>query len=130
MALLRAVQRLQQAWRRFREERCLPELGQRITVTCDTLEGFSMPNVNRFGGCDPFVECRIVRGDPTNSLRGDIDKAPLLTAQTDVNRNDLSPCWKQRLALAGLMYEKDLYVQLVLWDYNLVRNQPWTRGAT
>jgi len=83
-----------------------------------------MPNVNRFGGCDPFIECRIVRGNPTYLLRGDVDKAPLLTAQTDVKRNDMAPTWNQRLALPDLIYERDLYVQLVLWDYNLMRNHP------
>jgi len=124
LSMLRAVEKIQAMWRRWKANQKMPRANQRIALVCDVLEGTDMPNVNRFGGCDPFVECRIVRGDPTNSLRGDIDKAPLLTAQTDVKRNDLSPCWKQRLALAGLMYEKDLYVQLVLWDYNLVRNQP------
>jgi len=53
-----------------------------------------------------------------------VDKAALLTASSDVKRNDMSPCWRQRLALPNLAYEKDLYVQLVLWDYSIVRNQP------
>lgn len=83
-----------------------------------------MPNVNRFGGCDPFVECRIVKSDPSNQLRGDLDTPALLSAQTDVRRNEMAPKWGQRLVLPDLIYEKGLFVQLALWDYNLSRSQP------
>lgn len=124
MAMLHAVEQIQVAWRRFKAAQKVPRANQHITLVCDVLDGTDMPNVNRFGGCDPFIECRIVRGDPTHCLRGDVDKAPLLSAQTDVKRNDMTPSWRQRLALPGLIFEKDMYVQLVLWDYNLTRNQP------
>lgn len=83
-----------------------------------------MPNVNRFGGCDPFIECRIVKADPSHRVRGDLDSPPLLSAQTDVRRNDMSPRWGQRLALSDLTYQKGLFMQLALWDYNLSRSQP------
>lgn len=122
--LIQSVEKIQAVWRIHKANQKTPVCNQRITVVCDVLEGVDMPNVNRFGGCDPFVECRIVRGDPTHKLRGDVDKEPMLSTQTDVKRNDMAPSWRQRLALPDLTYEKDLYVQLVLWDYSLVRNQP------
>merc|ERR1719265_2274625 len=83
-----------------------------------------MPNVNRFGGCDPYIECRIVVGDPTHRLRGDLDMVPMRAAQTEVKRNDMAPTWEQRLMLPDLSFCRDMYVQLVLWDYNLSRSQP------
>lgn len=124
LSMLRAAERIQGAWRRWKALQKLPAANQRITLVCDVLEGADMPNVNRFGGCDPFIECRVVRGDPTHRLRGDVDKAPLLAAQTEVKRNDLAPRWEQRLALPGLAYERGTYVQLVLWDYSIVRSTP------
>jgi hypothetical protein len=122
--MLRAAERIQRGWRRWKAGQKLPRDGQLITFLCDVLEGENMPNVNRFGGCDPFIECRIVKDDPRNRVRGDLDVPPLRSAQTDVRRNDMSPRWGQRLVLADLTYEKGLFVQLALWDYNLSRSQP------
>lgn len=124
LSMLRAVERIQAAWRRWKALQKLPRVNQRISIVCDVLEGTDMPNVNRFGGCDPFIECRVVRGDPSHNLRGDVDKAPLMAAQTEVKRNDLAPRWDQRLALNDMAYEKGLYVQLVLWDYSIMRSSP------
>jgi hypothetical protein len=126
LTMLRAVGKVQTAWRQWRQAQLqkMPADKQCITLICDVLEGADMPNVNRFGGCDPFVECRVVRGDPTNHLRGNVDDVPLQSAQTDVKRNDIAPSWRQRLSMPGVVCEKDLYVQLVLWDYSLTKNQP------
>lgn len=122
--MLRSVELIQVAWRRWKSVRRMPELGQHITLSCEVIEGADMPNVNRFGGCDPFVECRVVRGDPSVRRRGDVDRAPLRAARTEVKRNDANPRWDEKLSLAGIPYDRDLYVQLVLWDYNLMRNTP------
>lgn len=120
VTVIRSVEKIQVAWRSYKADQRMPRENQRVTVVCDVLDGVDMPNVNRFGGCDPFVECRVVRGNP----QGDVDTEPVLTSQTDVKRNDMSPSWRQRLALVDLTFEKGLYIQLILWDYNLVRNQP------
>merc|ERR1719277_2814810 len=122
--MLRSVGLIQTAWRHWKTNQKLPALGQRITVVCNVLEGMDMPNVNRFGGCDPYIECRVVLGDPTHRLRGDLDVAPMRAAQTEVKRNDMAPRWEQKLMLPELSHCKDMYVQLVLWDYNLSRSQP------
>jgi hypothetical protein len=124
LAMLKAVGLIQTAWRRWKANQKLPASEECITLVCDILEGSDMPNVNRFGGCDPYVECRIVHGDPTNRLRGDLDISPLHSVQTEVKRNDMAPSWDQRLILADVKYSKDLYMQLVLWDYDLARSQP------
>jgi len=125
VVMVRSVEKIQAVWRRFRASlKAPPKDKQLITLVCDVLAGKHMPNVNRFGGCDPFVECRIVQGDPTHRLRGDLDKEALFTAKTGEKRNDMAPSWNQKLTLTDLTYDKDMYVQLVLWDYNLAGNKP------
>jgi len=129
VSMLRSVELIQAAWRRWKSKQRMPELGQKITLSCEVLQGMDMPNVNRLGGCDPFVECRIVRGDPSVRHRGDVDRAPVRASRTEVKRNEMNPRWDEKLSLAGLPYDRDLYVQLVLWDYNLLRNTPIAHAA-
>lgn len=129
VAVMKAIVRIQTAWHLWKQQRRLPRPGQKVTLTCHVFEGKEMPNVNRFGGCDPFIEWRLVSGDPNLQLRGDVDKEPLHAAQTEIKRNDLQPKWDQRLILEGVQYSEDLYVQLVLWDYNLNRNTPIGHAA-
>lgn len=127
--MLRSVELIQAAWRRWKSQQTMPALGQKITLSCEVLHGTDMPNVNRLGGCDPFIECRIVRGDPSVRHRGDVDRAPIHATRTEVKRNDMNPRWDEKLSLSGISYDKDLYVQLVLWDYNLLRNTPIAHAA-
>lgn len=95
---------------------------QKIVFTCDVLEGRLggiLPEVGRLEpGCDPYVECRIVRGDPTYRTRGDVDRLHNFTAQTEAKRNDLNPKWNQALAIPGAVFSEEAFVQLVLWDYD------------
>lgn len=105
-----------------------PALNQRVQVVVEVGEGTDMPSVNTFGGCDPFVEVRLVHGDPSKRSKGNVDGMPKSSAQTEVKTGDMFPNWGEKVCVEGV-FKEDAYIQLILWDYNVFKNQPLGHAA-
>jgi len=101
-----------------------PVEGQRMHMMFEIKNGTDMPSVNTFGGCDPFVEVRVVKGDPT-ARNGGIEDAVEETCKKKTKSIDgeLNPTWNETLTLQGV-YGADQFVQFILWDSNVAKNTP------
>jgi len=97
---------------------------QKLCLLIECVSGSSMPEVNTFGGCDPFVEFRSVHGDPMKKSRGNVDEPgrPERTVQTQAKSGDLEPVWKEKLELRNVANKADAYLQIILWDQNMTGN--------
>jgi len=95
----------------------------KMELIVEVKNGVNMPSVNTFGGCDPFVEVRCVRGKPKDS-DGSVNDVPKDTAQTTVKAGDLTPDWNEELTLSKAQYGKDYFVNVILWDNNVAANTP------
>jgi len=100
-----------------------PELNTKMALIVDVKNGIDMPNVNTFGGCDPFVEIRIVKGDPSKK-GGDVEAIPKDTVRTKAKDGDTTPDWNETLRLAKATYAEDTFVNIILWDSNITKNTP------
>jgi len=85
--------------------------------------GTNMPNVNTFGGCDPFVEVRCVKGDPQKK-GGGITDVPKDAGRTKSRDGDLNPTWNETLTLNKASFGQEKFVQIILWDANIAKNTP------
>lgn len=98
---------------------------QKVCLEIEVVKGDKMPDVNTFGGCDPFVELRIAPGgDPLKRSGNDVPP-PLkkeYSVKTQVKTNDKSPQWAEKLQLEDCANMKDTYFHVILWDYNLTGN--------
>lgn len=86
-----------------------------------------MPSVNTFGGCDPYVEFRIVQGqDPLKNKSGNVSEivSPELVAKTESVEGTQSPEWGEKLELKMVPVRKDCFVHVVLWDKNMISDMP------
>merc|ERR1719379_1667556 len=95
----------------------------KCSLIVEVLNGADMPSVNTFGGCDPFVEVRCVKGDP-RPKGGDISAIPKDTAKTKSIDGDLTPEWNETLTLAKASYGADMFLNVILWDKNITSNTP------
>lgn len=100
-----------------------PTVGMKCAIVADVINGVDMPSVNTFGGCDPFVEVRCVKGDP-RPKGGDIAGVPKDSAKTKSIDGDLTPDWHETLTLAKASYGPDMFVTIILWDSNIAKNTP------
>lgn len=100
--------------------------GMRIALTVDVINATGLPSVNTFGGCDPYVEIRCVKGDPVARLKngGNINEVPRDSAKTTTKDGDLTPDWNETLCLHKAIYGKDKFFNFVLWDSNITKNTP------
>lgn len=81
-----------------------------------------MPSVNTFGGCDPFIEIRCVKGEPKDD--GKVIPFPKNMCRTKAKDNDLNPVWNETIELANASYGPDHWIQVILWDSNITKNTP------
>jgi Ca2+-dependent lipid-binding protein len=95
----------------------------KIQLRAEIKNGVDMPSVNTFGGCDPFVEIRIQKGDPA-AKDGDLSAVPKDTARTKARDGDMTPEWNETLELKKTTYGKEMYVNIILWDSNIAKNTP------
>merc|ERR1739848_211008 len=82
-----------------------------------------MPSVNTFGGCDPYVEIRIQKGDPAKK-DGGIGSLGKDTVRTTAKDGDMAPNWNENLTLNKATHGKEHFVNIILWDSNITRNTP------
>jgi len=92
-----------------------------LFVTVKT--GHNMPSVNTFGGCDPFVEVRCVKGDPS-AEGGGVKTKPKegSSGKTKEVKGESNPSWNTTFVLPKCNYENDSFVNIILWDYNMTTN--------
>lgn len=97
---------------------------QKIVLFVDGLKGSGMPSVNTFGGCDPLLEVRVVKGDPASLERFGVDEkaAPGTFAQTECKQGELNPKWTGRLEVGHCVNKLDTYVQIIVFDWNVTTN--------
>jgi len=91
-----------------------------IALIVNVKNGNNMPSVNTFGGCDPFVEIRCVKGDPSPK-GGDIKAKPKegAVAKTKEKTGETNPVWDQTVILPRCALENDSFVNVILWDKNM-----------
>mmetsp|Transcript_56219 Transcript_56219/g.103119 ORF Transcript_56219/g.103119 Transcript_56219/m.103119 type:complete len:606 (-) Transcript_56219:93-1910(-) len=103
-----------------------PVEGQKVFLNVLVIDGKDMPSVNTFGGCDPFVEVRIVDGDPTIK-KGALNEVPIATAKTKTVSDSTEPKFNETVKLkgaknAGVVHDSSTYVEFILWDWNATGN--------
>jgi len=97
---------------------------QKVMVIVDEISGAGMPSVNAFGGCEPILEMRVVKGDPMQMEEGGIEE-PCNTGtsvQTEVWNEQSDPKWKDCLKLKDAVNAADMHLQAILWDWNQTSN--------
>jgi len=89
-----------------------------IALLVTVKSGQNMPSVNTFGGCDPFVEVRCVKGDPSEQ-NGDVKATPKegTAGQTKEIKGEANPAWNSTFSLNKCTLEKDSFVNILLWDH-------------
>jgi len=94
-----------------------------MSLVVTVKNGNNMPSVNTFGGCDPFVEIRCVKGDPTPK-GGDIKTKPRegTGAKTKEKTGEMNPVWDQTVTLSRCAVENDSFLNIILWDKNSSEN--------
>jgi Ca2+-dependent lipid-binding protein len=99
-----------------------------VCLIIDCVNGKDMPSVNTFGGCDPFVEFRLVKShqDPVTKkgFRQGSKTKEGLTVQTASKDNESNPEWNETLQLLKAPIRKDWYLQVILWDKNMMADTP------
>jgi len=106
-------------------------VGLRILLS----RAIGLPKADMFGTADPYVDLRVVRGDPlaegkigikTEELQKPKSKAlqsrTVFKAKTHVIRGDLSPKWEETFATEIPLDESvgDMFIYLRVYDYDLV----------
>jgi hypothetical protein len=94
-----------------------------IALFVNVKNGNNMPSMNTFGGCDPFVEVRCVKGDPSEK-GGDVKTKPRdgCFAKTKELSGQTNPVWNQTIILPKAIFENDSFVNIILWDHNRSEN--------
>eukprot|EP00927_Polykrikos_kofoidii_P048386 TRINITY_DN4266_c0_g5_i1.p1 TRINITY_DN4266_c0_g5~~TRINITY_DN4266_c0_g5_i1.p1 ORF type:complete len:903 (-),score=213.18 TRINITY_DN4266_c0_g5_i1:79-2403(-) len=113
----------------LRGGRCLtrrmPQERQRLVLVIEVQSAAGLPsNINPSGGgCDPLLEIRACPGgDPAKRRGGGLNAASVHTVCTEAKTQTQSPSWRETLLLEGVANVSDHFLQVILWDYNLMGN--------
>lgn len=95
----------------------------KLALKVEVQNGTGMPSVNTFGGCDPFLEIRCMKGDPAKT-KGFLEQTPKDSKKTKARDGDLNPIWNETLTLSKVTHGGDYYINLILWDSGLSKHTP------
>jgi len=124
--ILKAALRIQAYYRGWKARRVVKGVrqwkpNQKVCLYIDCISGKDMPSVNTFGGCDPFVEFRLVQGqDPILQKGGGaMSKAPEgMSFKTEPDDGNMNPTWNAKFEIKEVPLRKDQFLQVILWDKN------------
>jgi len=98
-----------------------PQKNMRMDLIFEVKNGKNMPSVNTFGGVDPFIEIRCIKGDPKTKKGGLTAKASA-KAKTQSRDGDSNPAWNETLTLSKIAYSDEDFITIILWDANITAN--------
>jgi len=124
--VLKAALRIQAYFRGWKARKVVAGVrkwkpNQKVCLFIECINGKDMPSVNTWGGCDPFVEFRLVQGqDPSQRKGGGVlCKAPEgMSVKTESDDGNMNPTWNAKFELKEVPLRKDQFLQVILWDKN------------
>jgi len=130
--VLKAALRIQAYFRGWKARRVVKGVrkwkpNEKVCLLIDCINGTDMPSVNTLGGCDPYVEFRLVQGqDPILQKGGGVtSKAPEgLSVKTESDDGNMTPTWNAKFELKDVPLRKDQFLQVILWDKGTFADQP------
>ncbi|CAK0885172.1 unnamed protein product [Prorocentrum cordatum] len=130
--VLKAALRIQAYFRGWKARKLVAGVrtwkpNQKVCLFIECINGKDMPSVNTFGGCDPYVEFRLVQGqDPLLHKGGCVTtQAPNgMSVKTEADDGNSEPTWNAKFELKEVPLRKDQFLQVILWDKNTFTDTP------
>jgi uncharacterized protein (UPF0333 family) len=130
--VLKAALRIQAYFRGWKARKVVAGVrkwkpNQKVCLFVECINGKEMPSVNTWGGCDPYVEFRLVQGqDPLLQKGGGVtSKAPEgMSFKTESDDGNQNPTWNAKFELKEVPLRKDQFLQVILWDKNTFNDTP------
>eukprot|EP00929_Paragymnodinium_shiwhaense_P065155 TRINITY_DN3269_c0_g1_i1.p1 TRINITY_DN3269_c0_g1~~TRINITY_DN3269_c0_g1_i1.p1 ORF type:complete len:646 (+),score=157.03 TRINITY_DN3269_c0_g1_i1:198-2135(+) len=124
--------KIQAAWRGYQIRKSVmirsgvraPRKFQKLALLVDVKNGKDLPDVNTFGGIDPFIELKTFSGkDPMKKKDGSLTKKVRYAVETEHAMNQNAPTWDKSLEMMHFTNKADQFLQVVLWDWGMTDNQ-------